>query len=244
MVWGQDRKNPALSCVLSIALPGVGQYYNGTDAEVIKGIFQDGGFIGGAVIAEAEGVNSFTGGSNGLFTKPGGVSAAGVLGIGLAFGSWVWSFVDAPLSSDQINKDLLQEKPLPIGMNPGTHYGAEGRKSPFLSLLMSAVVPGLGQYYNGTENEVIKGVIQDAGILGSFGLNSSSYNDRGLDYLEVLTIGGCYLWSVIDAPLSSADINGELAYQMRSSNNFNMHLTLLNDSPQHMFPGAEMSLKF
>jgi hypothetical protein len=113
-----------------------------------------------------------------------------------------------------------------------------------LSFFLSAVIPGSGQYYNGTPGEITKGVVQEVGIIGPLIFNRFNYDDRGADFAELFMICGSYLWSIIDAPLSSADINRELARRKQAISPFNTRLTLLTDSAFHLVPGAEISLRF
>ena len=129
-------------------------------------------------------------------------------------------------------------------------------KSPGLSLGLSAIVPGLGQYYNGTIPEIIKGSIQIVGFVTGIiiyaknldDMNAGRYN-IGQGGVSGPAIGGfslflsCYLWSAFDAKITSDDINREAA-QRRAASDFNIHLTLLNDSTFHVVPAADISLRF
>ncbi len=129
-------------------------------------------------------------------------------------------------------------------------------KSPGLSFVLFAIVPGLGQYYNGTTAEIIKGSIQTVGFLIGFHIYINNLDDMAAGRYDVgeggfstVALGGfsllasCYLWSVIDAPISSAEINGEAA-KKHAASDFNMHLTFLNDSAFHAVPAADISLRF
>ncbi len=215
-IQAQEKKDPALACLFSGLVPGLGQYYNGSGPEVTKGVLQDVGVVGGLGLMEAEGINSLYG-PTGLLGKQGGPSTATVLGFSLFAGSWAWSLIDAPISSDQINKEeVLRPNPSTLGLNSSLESGNEviaGKKSPFLSGLLSAIVPGAGQYYNGTGSEITKGIIQEVGTFGLifYGTSNPSYNNIVL----VPPIIGCYLWSVIDAPITSADINGKVTAEMK-----------------------------
>jgi hypothetical protein len=98
----------------------------------------------------------------------------------------------------------------------------EDEKSPVLAFLMSCLVPGSGQYYNG---EIAKGVVQQVLVAGgitvalaaaasaSGGLYFESYSDN--DEAETWfwaglgVAGASYLWSIIDAPISAIRINRE-----------------------------------
>ncbi len=125
---------------------------------------------------------------------------------------------------------------------------AEEGKSPVKSLIMSAIIPGLGQYYNGTTPEVIKGSIQTLGCLTGVLLFLDAPIDAEYGY-GYQRLGGfslfaaCWLFSVIDAPICSADINGE-ATNKHAASDFKMRLTLLNNPAFRLVPAAEVSLKF
>jgi hypothetical protein len=100
----------------------------------------------------------------------------------------------------------------------GTGYK---RKEPYLSLLLSCVYPGIGQFYNG---QVAKGIIMTSlatagsvvmGIgLAEMQLSQNSY-DYDYDYDEggaklamgLLVYSGILIWSIIDAPVSAGKIN-------------------------------------
>jgi len=100
-------------------------------------------------------------------------------------------------------------------------------KDPLLAFACSALIPGLGQYYNG---DIAKGVIQEVFVLGGFvfaiakGIEEKEttyYYGGYFDYTETETditgdfwIGlgvsaGAYIWSVIDAPLSAMHKNNQ-----------------------------------
>jgi hypothetical protein len=90
-------------------------------------------------------------------------------------------------------------------------------KSPILAFLLSSIVPGLGQYYNG---EVEKGIIQEALVVGGAVLALTAGVEDWGDYYEPAeltywfwiglgTAAGASIWSVIDAPLSASRINRE-----------------------------------
>lgn len=91
------------------------------------------------------------------------------------------------------------------GMGMGQMSGT-GQKSPALAFVLSFLVPGVGQYYNG---EVAKGIIQEAAFVGGLVLYIQGVNDYD-DTLQA--IGGfdlmaAWIWSMIDAPLSANRIN-------------------------------------
>ncbi|RKY87439.1 hypothetical protein DRQ09_04495 [candidate division KSB1 bacterium] len=86
----QGVKSPGLACAMSLMLPGLGQYYNG-DTE--KGIMQEILFFGGIVVAIM--------GTDDNSTQE-------LIGGALAYGSYIWSVIDAPLSARRKNKLLKQ----------------------------------------------------------------------------------------------------------------------------------------
>jgi hypothetical protein len=88
------------------------------------------------------------------------------------------------------------------------------RKSPAMACLLSLLIPGTGQHYNG---EHTKGVIQEVLFVGGIVLFINTANalfrfDFSPEQGTKLTIAsfltyGSWLWSVIDAPLSAEKIN-------------------------------------
>ena len=86
-------------------------------------------------------------------------------------------------------------------------------KNPWLSFLLSFVITGTGQFYNG-ENK--KGLAMLGGTLTGLGLVVSQIDDdgnlpedNGTVAVGALIMGGSALWSMIDAPISSNRINRE-----------------------------------
>jgi TM2 domain-containing membrane protein YozV len=93
-------------------------------------------------------------------------------------------------------------------------------KSPVLAFVMSCLVPGAGQYYNG---DIAKGVIQEVLVVGGITLalaaatssSSGFYFENYSEDDEATTLiwaglgvaGASYLWSIIDAPISAIRIN-------------------------------------
>lgn len=104
----------------------------------------------------------------------------------------------------------------------------KGKKSPALAFVLSFIVPGLGQYYNG---EIGKGIIQEALVVGGYvmvfaaGTKEEYYYDPYWEYyyyeteitpwfwIGLGTITGASIWSMIDAPLSASRINRERGQQ-------------------------------
>lgn len=110
------------------------------------------------------------------------------------------------------------------------------KKSPAVSFVLSFVLPGLGQYYNG---EYTKGGIQTGTFLAGVGMmllwgksstySSNPYTDYGYYgtytyynpswedettawmYVGAGVAVGSWIWSMIDAPLSARSINEQYA---------------------------------
>jgi len=101
---GVQEKNPVVSCILSILVPGVGQFYNG---EPRKGIANLVVAIGGAVLYEY-GAQDVTGGDGFFYqVRPRNESLA-LTGAVAWFSTYVWSIIDAPISANRINKQNQQ----------------------------------------------------------------------------------------------------------------------------------------
>ncbi len=104
------------------------------------------------------------------------------------------------------------------------------KKEPWVSCILSCVIPGLGQMYNG---EYAKGAIMGGLWLGSIvgmvtAVNESYFDHDHLGYYRerdysglaaasLLVFLGNGIWSIIDAPISSNKINrknGALSWQV------------------------------
>jgi len=116
-------------------------------------------------------------------------------------------------------------------------YRAPSQKSPATAFLLSFLIPGLGQFYNGQPG---KGAVQLGLFVGGLGLAfgagyteerisygwdydpggyySSGFYNYDVEYVEYLNtffyVGagialGAAIWSMIDAPLSASKINKE-----------------------------------
>ncbi len=103
-----------------------------------------------------------------------------------------------------------------IAKEPSKSRSRLGRKNGGTAFVLSLLVPGGGQFYNGESGKGIAmlstcvlGVI----LLSSSGSSSDSYYQTtepgGLAGFGVLLMLGGSLWSIIDAPISSARINQE-----------------------------------
>jgi len=110
----------------------------------------------------------------------------------------------------------------------GSAASMQTRKSPGIAFLLSFLIPGLGQHYNGQR---VKGAVQE-GIFTTGAIlavtlgkkDEKTYNPYRGEYTnekvdtEWLFIGAgiatfSSLWSMIDAPLSASKINQELKAQ-------------------------------
>ena len=102
---GIPKKNPMLSCILSLGLPGLGQFYN---EEPVKGVIQLGGVIGGYVVHYYGGalVVEYSNSYDPNLTNRN--ESLMVIGLVTAFGSYIWSIVDAPISANRINRQSQQ----------------------------------------------------------------------------------------------------------------------------------------
>lgn len=93
------------------------------------------------------------------------------------------------------------------------------KKNPWLAFGLSALIPGVGQFYNGQHS---KGVAQLGGVILGIGLMASALeddyetiygglvdpdDDEGKAAFGLLLWFGSSLWSMIDAPISANRIN-------------------------------------
>lgn len=88
----------------------------------------------------------------------------------------------------------------------------KSRKEPVLACVLSFLLPGLGQFYNG---EAAKGAIMlGAGLCGMALMMSSisdelwtsrQSNEKGT--LGLMIFVGAWVWSIVDAPISASKIN-------------------------------------
>lgn len=108
-------------------------------------------------------------------------------------------------------------------------------KDPWIAFLLSAVITGSGQVYNG---QVGKGVIQFSGLVVGLGL-AISEDDKGREDSDRALIGAglflsSFLWSVIDAPMTANRINREA----------NRTTLQINPVIRGDLVGANLTLKF
>ena len=127
---------------------------------------------------------------------------------------------------------LTKESP----RNNAITFQGVGRKSGGVAFLLSLLITGGGQFYNG---EAVKGgMMLGMSVLGFVLVVSSSesggYNPYGSSGSQSYTVAGAtlllgsVLWSLIDAPISSARINREngLASLYRVSDNLHVDLNM------------------
>lgn len=100
-------------------------------------------------------------------------------------------------------------------------YSLESEKNPAVAFVLSFLVPGGGQFYNG-ENK--KGGIMLGGVLGGVVLMFAGASEvvedidtgeeetggAGKVVLGILGVAGCSLWSMIEAPIAANKINKKI----------------------------------
>jgi hypothetical protein len=209
---GEDLpKSPEAAMFLSFVVPGAGQYYNGGEGDLTKGLVMTAGSATGAIL--------FFVGKNRTrdvypFGRINSQDAGLVLG-GLA--TWgffhLWSLFDAPGTSERLNRESLAPRGVP---------GQEAwvPKSPVVAGFFSLVLPGTGQYYNG---DTLKGAVMQAGVLGGLGMvigamrteldldGNALPRNEGLLLAGLATCATSHLWSIIDAPVCAADLNSRMS---------------------------------
>ncbi len=141
-----------------------------------------------------------------------------------------------PVRADQASAETLTLDGQSITSAPTASSGEPpAAKSPIGACLLSLVIPGLGQHYNGQH---VKGAIQEILFAGGAAmlvaaLASGSGPLYWADWAgPVGTAGFCigvgsYLWSAVDAPISANRINMK-AQQSRQAP---MEFRLVGDSP-------------
>lgn len=99
-----------------------------------------------------------------------------------------------------------------------------GKKNPWTAFILSALLPGAGQYYN---DQLYKGVIQFVVSVGGYAVYYLALEDNiaiwgsivdvdgddAMGGIGVLIGLGAHLWSVIDAPISANNINKQNQFQ-------------------------------
>ncbi len=127
----------------------------------------------------------------------------------------------------------------------------EAEKSPAVAFVLSFILPGLGQYYNG---EPKKGITQEALVLGGSVLAvvsvenvGGAYRSTTWSYIGFGIAGGACIWSLIDAPLSAGRINKERRKQRWGhliEFNKEKYVVGLDLTPMNSGMGAKLSLHF
>jgi TM2 domain-containing membrane protein YozV len=99
---GYNRKEPGVACILSLLLPGGGQYYNGQYAK--------GALMTALYAASIVGMATNTSTSYDYYDNPyyhtESNSSLGFFVL-LYIGDYLWSVIDAPISANKINKQNL-----------------------------------------------------------------------------------------------------------------------------------------
>ena len=101
---GAEKKNPWLAFGLSALITGGGQFYNGQHA---KGVAQ----LGGAILGVGFMISAIEDDHEDLYGNwidPDDDDGKAVFGLLLAFGSSLWSMIDAPISANRINRQSQQ----------------------------------------------------------------------------------------------------------------------------------------
>lgn len=119
------HKNPYVAGVLSFLLPGAGQYYNG---EISKGLAMTAvRIIGVAMMLNGTATNTTYYG--GYYYQETVATPGYWVGLAINVGSFIWSVIDAPVSSGRINREREREMGLNIkpvsngdGMTVGLAY--------------------------------------------------------------------------------------------------------------------------
>ena len=112
-----------------------------------------------------------------------------------------------------------------------TLRNASKKKEPVVAFLMSFVIPGAGQLYNG-KSEYSKGAIQFVGALIGWAFifaDEDAYVDGNYRYhgpnhyarIGTIFVGASWIWSFIDAPISAERINREAEVAVKPLNSDN-----------------------
>lgn len=117
------RKDPAVACLLSVAVPGLGQIYNG---QIGKGILFMAGTLGTLTLAAATcGHSYYDYYSNSYYNSNNnnGIAAASLVAM---IGIYIWNIIDAPVSANKINREngivSINLKNSRLWLNPNIDY--------------------------------------------------------------------------------------------------------------------------
>ena len=106
--------------------------------------------------------------------------------------------------------EKITKEPIEKVSYSDTHITSE--KSPAVAFILSFLIPGVGQYYNGTKQEINRGIAQEVIYVGGIVMLYSSEDENVVALGAVGALGG-FLWSIIDAPIAASNINKELRRQ-------------------------------
>ena len=123
-------RDPVVSAICSVVVTGAGQAYNGQykKAAILLGVK----ILGEVLFFENSDDNKWIiyNTSSGFFPEDGAIAGLGAL---MAFGSWLYSVIDAPISSNRINKRHQQThmvqhdgERFSFGVDPITSRGRVG----------------------------------------------------------------------------------------------------------------------
>ena len=120
------------------------------------------------------------------------------------------SKLDQLFSSEEIRTNTNQDY-IPISQLSSNVKIQKNSKSPWLAFILSAMLPGAGQLYNG---DYVKAIIQPALFAGGAFLASSicfdcSSTDQSAAGIGIGIALLSYLWSIIDAPISASNYSDE-----------------------------------
>ena len=85
-------------------------------------------------------------------------------------------------------------------------------KNPWLAFVLSFVITGTGQFYNGENKKgvaMLAGAVTGAGMVISQIEDDAIPEDNGVVAAGAILLVGSSLWSIIDAPISANRINRE-----------------------------------
>lgn len=135
----------------------------------------------------------------------------------------------------------------------------QGDKNPGLAFVLSFLVVGLGQHYNG---EYTKGIIQEVVAIGGMVLFWTTWEDvwyydwyweqyyyegeepSTLSWIGLGVASAAGLWSMIDAPMSASRINKEQSYGHMIEFNKDTYVLGIDIGPTKKGVGAELTLHF
>jgi hypothetical protein len=111
----KEEKSPGTAFFYSLLIPGLGQHYCGNN---VKGIIQETIYVGGWSLLLTAGISTdhhYDGSYFPYFHEQDKITGWYYLGLSMVIGSYFWSIIDAPLSANDINTEIRNEK--------AKHYG-------------------------------------------------------------------------------------------------------------------------